>query len=104
MTSANPARLFGLYPQKGSLLPGSDADLVLVDPDASYRLQASDLFYKNPHSAYVGCTFQGEVKRTMVRGVTVYHDGDICTAPGFGRLLQPAYGPTVGLNDEEQPQ
>ncbi len=71
MTSANPARLFGLYPRKGSLSAGADADLVLVDPDRPFTLEAADLEYRNRHSAYVGAQFLGSVQRTISRGLTV---------------------------------
>ena len=84
----NPARIFGLYPQKGTLLPGSDADVVVVDLDKSWTLAAEDLFSKHQQSAYVGYTFQGKVDRTIVRGVTVYQDGKIMIEPGYGRLLR----------------
>ncbi len=88
MMAANPARIFGLYPQKGALLPGSDADLVIVDLDKVWTLAVDDLFYKNKHSAYVGYSFKGAVERTIVRGVTVYQDGQITASPGFGQLLR----------------
>jgi allantoinase len=88
MMAANPARIFGLYPQKGTLLPGADADLVVVDLDKAWTLSVEDLLYKNKHSAYVGCAFKGAVERTIVRGVTVYRDGQITAQPGFGRLLR----------------
>ena len=88
MMAANPARIFGLYPQKGSLLPGADADLVVVDLDKAWTLSAEDLLYKNKHSAYVGYSFKGAVERTIVRGVTVYRNGQITAQPGFGHLLR----------------
>jgi allantoinase len=88
LTAGNPARIFGLYPRKGSLLPGADADLVVVDPDAVWELAADDLFYKHKHSAYVGRRFQGRVERTIVRGQTVYADGRICVDPGYGQWLR----------------
>ena len=88
LMSANPARIFGLYPQKGSLLPGSDADITIVDLDKAWTLAAEDLFSRHKQSAYAGCTFQGQVERTIVRGVTVYEDGQIKVKPGFGNLLQ----------------
>jgi allantoinase len=91
MLSTNPARLFGLYPQKGDILPGTDADLVAVDPDRAWTLSADQLFYKNKHSAYVGCAFKGMIERTWVRGVTVYLDGEIKVRPGFGQLLRRSY-------------
>jgi allantoinase len=90
MTAANPARLFGLYPQKGSLLPGTDADLVIVDPDQAFTLHAGDLEYKNRHSVYVGQTFQGAVATTLVRGTPVYADHRVVGQAGYGRWLQPS--------------
>ncbi len=87
MMSTNPARIFGLYPQKGSLLPGADADMVIVDLEKEWQLHQEDLFYKNKHSPYIGYTFKGSVERTIIRGVTVYQNGEITVAPGFGKLL-----------------
>lgn len=88
LTATNPARRFGLFPRKGSLQPGSDADLVVVDPDMRFRLHAGDLFYRNPHSVYVGAEFKGSVQKTLVRGLTVFSEGQMLIAPGYGRLLQ----------------
>jgi allantoinase len=88
MTSANPARIFGLYPQKGSLLPGADADFTVVDPDREWELVAGDLLQKHKHSPYIGTRFRGLVERTVVRGRTVYQDGRILAEPGYGRYLR----------------
>lgn len=88
MLAVNPARLFGLYPKKGSIQPGADADLVVVDMEKEWTLTAEHLFYKNPFSAYVGSSFKGRVERTLVRGTTVYADGQITVEPGYGRLLR----------------
>jgi len=91
MLSYNPARLFGLYPQKGAIQVGADADLVVVDLDKEWTLTAEQLFYKNKFSAYVGSTFKGQVQRTLVRGKTVYQDGQIVAQPGYGKLLRRSY-------------
>jgi allantoinase len=88
LTSANPARIFGLYPRKGSLLPGADADLTVIDLDATWKLAADDLFYKHKHSAYVGRHFQGQVQQTWVRGRVVYDHGRFPIDPGYGQLLR----------------
>lgn len=88
MMAYNPARLFGLHPQKGSIRPGADADLVVVDLEREWTLTADQLFYKNRFSAYVGSTFKGRVERTLVRGKSVYADGQIVAEPGYGRLLR----------------
>jgi allantoinase len=88
MMVANPARIFGLYPMKGTIKPGSDADFAIVDLNEEWMLSAEQLFYKNKHSAYVGKTFKGKVLRTIVRGTTVFRDGQIHVQPGFGNLLR----------------
>jgi allantoinase len=91
MTSANPARIFGLYPQKGALQPGSDADLTVVDLDEEWSLSAEDLLYKNKHSAYIGYTFKGKVEATFVRGQPVFQHGKILAQPGYGKPLSRQY-------------
>ena len=90
MTATNPARIFGLYPQKGAIQAGADADLVVVDVDREWTLSAEELLYRNRYSAYVGCSFKGSVERTIVRGETVYADGEIKVEHGFGKLLRPS--------------
>ena len=91
MMSGNPARIFGLYPQKGSLNPGSDADITVVDMDAKWTLEVDDLLYKNKHSAYVGYSFKGKIIQTFVRGKSVYENGEIVAPPGYGRPLNRQY-------------
>lgn len=88
MMSANPARIFGLYPRKGAILPGSDADFAIVDPESEWTLKEDDLFYRHKESPYVGQRFRGRVERTIVRGETVYQDGEIVGRPGHGRLIR----------------
>jgi allantoinase len=87
LLSTNPARIFGVYPKKGVIAPGADADFVVVDLDKEWTLSAGDLFSRNKHSALVGRTFRGSVERTIVRGVTVYQAGEIVAQPGYGRLV-----------------
>lgn len=88
MMAANPAKIYGLCPQKGTLLPGADADVVIFDPHVSWELKADDLFSKNKHSAYVGKRFVGQVKQTYLRGQLVFKDGEFFAEPGYGRLLK----------------
>jgi len=88
MMAANPARIFGFYPKKGAIMPGSDADFSIVDLNKEWTLTEDQLFYKNKHSAFVGYSFKGKVLKTIVRGITVYDNGQILVQPGFGNLLR----------------
>lgn len=94
MLSANPARVFGLSPRKGTIQPGADADLVVVDPTRQWTLQDEDLFYRNQHSAFTGYHFTGRVEQTFVRGVSVFEHGKILVDPGFGQLVKRTAPPT----------
>jgi allantoinase len=85
LTSGSPARRLGLYPKKGVLDPGSDADLALVDLDHTWTLEPSDLRTRWPINPFVGRTFRGRVMMTLVRGTPVWQRGDTCVQPGFGR-------------------
>ncbi|WLV23997.1 allantoinase AllB [Aciduricibacillus chroicocephali] len=67
----NPCRRFNL-PQKGEIALGKDADLVLLDPDASYVLKSENLYYKNKFSAYEGTKINCRVTRTILRGNTIF--------------------------------
>ena len=84
LLSEQPARVFGLWPRKGSLMPGADADIVLYDPRPQRRLAASELHSRAGFSPYEGMTVTGRVKTTVVRGRVVYRDGSIVGKPGDG--------------------
>lgn len=89
LTSGNPARRFGLYPRKGALTVGSDADFTLVDLQRKWTLEASMLETRWPFSPYVGRRFKGAVAVTVVRGRPVFRDGEIVGRAGYGELLRP---------------
>jgi allantoinase len=74
LTSDAVARRFHI-PQKGQLAIGKDADMALVNLQAQTTLQASDLYYRHAHSPYIGRTLQGKIVQTLVRGITVYKNG-----------------------------
>ena len=87
-SSTNPARIAGLYPRKGTLVPGSDADLALYDLETEWTVDAgSQQFSKNPWSPFDGRRVRARVVCTLVRGETVYADGEILAEPGSGRFL-----------------
>jgi allantoinase len=87
MTSTNPARIFGLAGKKGDLSAGHDADLVLVDPERQATLTPDALFYRNRHSAYVGSAMHGMVTRTLLRGLTIFAEGQIMVDTPGGQFL-----------------
>jgi dihydroorotase-like cyclic amidohydrolase len=89
LVSEAPARLLGLFPRKGSIRPHSDADLVFVDPEREWTLEAASLQARSAISPYVGRRFRGAVVRTIVRGVTVQLAGEIVAPKGHGRLVTP---------------
>lgn len=87
LTAARPAGRFGLA-GKGCVAVGGEADLALVDTPAAYTLRREDLLDRHKLSPYVGRTFRGVVRRTIVRGNTVFRDGR--TVGDFrGRLVRP---------------
>src|SRR2546428_904317 len=83
----NPAKIFGLWPQKGDLQAGSDADLVLFDPRPARVLAAAELHSRAGFSPYEGLTVTGKVHTTICRGRVVYRDGAIVGRRDFGRFV-----------------
>jgi allantoinase len=81
------ARRFAI-PAKGSIAIGNDADLALVALDERWTLAAADLFYRHRHSPYLGKSLRGRVVRTLLRGNTVFLNGQVDPRP-LGRLLTP---------------
>lgn len=90
LLSALPARRFGLEQRKGSIAPGLDADLVLLDPAAAYTLQAEDLLYRHKHSPYTGITLSCKVTTTICRGRVVYTAGEGIVDGNHGEWLRVA--------------
>jgi allantoinase len=84
----NPAKVFGLYPRKGVLQKGADADLVVIDLKARRRVKAEDLHYKVGWTPYEGFTLYGWPILTMLRGEILYEDGQITGKPGAARFLR----------------
>ncbi|MDH5161348.1 allantoinase [Heyndrickxia oleronia] len=76
LTATNPAKLFKLE-NKGTIAPNYDADITIVNLNESFELKKEDLFYRHQHSPYVGKTYQGKVKTTIVNGQIVFENGKI---------------------------
>ena len=83
----NPAKLFGIYGQKGAIEPGFDADFVVVDPEIEWEITEEVLQYKNKISAFVGEKGKGLPVCTILRGKVVSMQGEIKAADGYGRLV-----------------
>jgi dihydropyrimidinase len=92
LVSASPARMFGLYGQKGVIAPGADADIVLFDPSVSHTLSAATHHMNVDYSAYEGKEITGQVQTVLSRGQIIIADGAYTGTPGGGRYL------TRGLN------
>jgi allantoinase len=88
LVSENVARRFKL-PGKGGIRVGSDADISLVDLSGTAVVRTEELLSRHRLSPYIGRTLRGEVKRTFVRGLTVFRDGKV-TAEPVGRFVRPA--------------
>jgi allantoinase len=85
LTAGNPAKRLGLYPRKGVLEPGSDADVVLIDLQRAWTLDKHHLRTRWPVNPFVGQAFTGQVHATLVRGMVVWQAGAEHVAPGYGQ-------------------
>ncbi len=89
LTSANVAKRFNLPKEKGDIAVGCDADLALVNLGTNFEVRAEALFYRHKQSPYVGQRLQGLVKRTFLRGQTIFQDGKIVGKP-MGKFIRPS--------------
>ena len=85
---ANPAKIFGLYPQKGVIAPGSDADLVIIDPKKQTIISHKSLHSKADYSAYEGFPVQGVPVCTISRGEIIVQNGEFLGNSGRGKFLK----------------
>jgi len=87
LTSTNTAKLFGLYPRKGTIRIGSDADLVLWDLEEERVIRDEDMFSQAGFSVYNGQSYTGWPRVTIRRGQVVYEDGKITAKAGTGQFI-----------------
>jgi dihydroorotase-like cyclic amidohydrolase len=97
--SANVARIFGLYPRKGTLAIGADADLIVVDPESERGVDARMLHSRSDFSIYGGQTLGGWPTHVVSRGRVLLRDGTLVTERGGGRFLRTP----LGARDDGRP-
>jgi dihydropyrimidinase len=90
LTSTTPARLFGMYPKKGEIAPGSDADLVIWDPKARHTISASTHHMRVDYSMFEGFEVQGNARTVLSRGEVIVDAGQWLGRPGRGAYLRRA--------------
>jgi dihydropyrimidinase len=105
VTSANTAKLFNIYPRKGSVSAGADADLVLWDPQATKTLSVKTQHSKVDFNIFEGRKVRGQPSHTVSQGRIVYARGELRAEPGKGRYIKrPTFGANfhaVGLRTKE---
>jgi len=93
VTSTNAARLFGMYPRKGTIAVGSDADIVVWETRERRIIRDADLFSRARHSVYAGRELRAWPHATLRRGELVFENGKVIGRPGSGRSIE--RGPTA---------
>ena len=99
--SENPARIFGLYPRKGTIQVGSDADLLIIDPGADRIITAKDHQSNAGYTLFEGWQVTGRPWKTLLRGQVLLNQGKLEQNPGYGRFVEcegprtPIGGPVV---------
>jgi dihydropyrimidinase len=94
VTATNAARIMGLYPRKGVIAPGSDADLCIIDPGIRKRLTRAD-FHVSDYSPWEGWEVQGWPAITVLRGQVIVENGRLSANPGNGRLIPRKIDPAI---------
>jgi len=86
----NPAKLFGLYPRKGTIAPGSDADIVIFDPEKRHLITAATQHSKTDYNLYEGTEVTGSPDTVLLRGTVLVEGGELVAEPGVGEFVERA--------------
>jgi len=86
-TSTAAAQVFNIYPSKGVILPGSDADIILLDPEAEHTISSATHHSRMDTNVYEGRKIRGKVVTTISRGRVVWENGSLNVEPGTGRFI-----------------
>ena len=87
ISSTNAARLFGMYPQKGTIAVGSDADIAVWDPEKTRVIRGEEMLSRSDYDVFEGWEVQGWPAYTISRGDVVYENGRVTGARGRGRRV-----------------
>ncbi|MCS7137693.1 MAG: dihydropyrimidinase [Candidatus Caldarchaeum sp.] len=98
VVSTNVAKIFGLYPKKGVIAPGSDADLVLIDPNKEHSLNAEDLHMGTDLSVYEGMKVKGWPSMTILRGEIIVENEQFLGKPGIGKFVRAKIDQNIIMN------
>ncbi len=90
LLSTNPAKLFGLYPRKGTIAVGSDADIVVFDPERKVTISASTHHSKADYNLFEGTEVTGVPEIVLLRGNVLVEDGELVASPGIGQFVRRA--------------
>ena len=90
LLATNPAKLFGLYPRKGTIAVGSDADLVVFDPERRETITAASCHSKTDYNLYEGTEVTGVPETVLLRGQVLVDSGELVARPGVGRFVKRA--------------
>jgi dihydropyrimidinase len=88
VTATNPAKIFGMFPRKGTIGIGSDADIILLDPNEKHTLSAKTHHMNTDYSGYEGMELTGKVKTTILRGQLAVHNGEVKIKKGYGTFVK----------------
>ncbi len=88
LVSTTPAKLFGLYPRKGTIAPGSDADIVIWDPNAAYIISAKTHHMRVDYSMFEGFNVRGNARTVLSRGEIIVDGGKFLGRTGRGKFLK----------------
>jgi len=90
LLATQPAKLFGLYPRKGTVAVGSDADIVVFDPARRETISAASQHTKCDYSLYEGTEVVGAPELVLLRGTVLVENGELVATPGVGRFVRRA--------------